>query len=125
MKNEFKEGFAQALYEDLRPEVRRFAFGMELKLSMHDKDRGKSGWLNCDPLWLIKRAREELDEQEKKIMDGESPPEVGFEGNDVGNFAMMATEAYRYQRFHSSQSKPENDEEVERRAKEILKKRYG
>lgn len=81
----------------LRPDVEAFAQMMEFNLMAHDQDRGKRGWEGCDPLWLLRRLRDEVDELECALSYSIAPtPEkparpgsVRREAADVGNFAMM------------------------------------
>ena len=68
-----------------RATVDRFADYMERELQRHD-DRGTEGWRNCDPMWLLQRLREEVDELEQAIRQKKH---VVCEAADVGNFAMM------------------------------------
>lgn len=69
-----------------RPSVLAFAARMEQKLKANDH---KGGWMNEDPLWLMKRLREECDELEAAILRDSG---YGGEAADVGNFAMMIFE---------------------------------
>jgi len=90
------EGFG----EEVRPEVRSFAREMERKLRLNDH---KGGWSDCNPFWLLYRAREELAELEAEVIRRSAwgrgvspkvrkdldPARVLEEAADVANFVMM------------------------------------
>lgn len=69
----------------LRPELRRFAEMMELKLRKNDH---KGGWLMDDERDLLIRMVEEQGELAKEVDRG-SPERAAAEAVDVANFAMM------------------------------------
>lgn len=83
----------------LRPEVRRFAEAMELKLRKHDKDY--CGWKNCQQSYLYERARQEFSEFvsevrlcEKAVTGDYSLTSCLSEAADVANFLMMICDNY-------------------------------
>ena len=82
----------------LRPEVRKFAEQMELKLRTHDKDRGPQGWLKSDVYWLASRILIEQRELVKALLRWPQDIEaVASECADVANFAMMVSDVvFRY-----------------------------
>ena len=76
---------------ELRESVQRFAEAMELKLRTHDKDRGKTGWLDIkdeDVIEDVFSLRSRIDQviEEETHIDHEKALE---EIVDVANFAMM------------------------------------
>lgn len=78
-------------YRQLRPEVLAFARLMEQQLRANDH---KPGWKNDNPMALLDRADEELNELHAALMrafvDMKSNREtVGKEAADVANFALM------------------------------------
>ena len=80
----------------MRVEVKKFAEMMELKLRRHDRKRGPAGWKDEEPLWLLARLKEEVAELEKAVVAGSTGILVRHEAADVGNFAMMITDVYRW-----------------------------
>lgn len=80
----------------LRPEVRKFAERMELKLRKHDTDRGVTGWQSESTEYLMNQILEEYHELIVAIGSG-NLYSVCDEAADVANFAMMVADvAYRY-----------------------------
>ena len=73
----------------LRPEVRRFAERMELKLREHDDDRG-NGWRQMFDEDIRERLDDELVELFAVWYDRE---ERKVEAADVANFLMFLTES--------------------------------
>ena len=84
----------------MRQQVEWFANQMENKLMENDH---KGGWVDCDPLWLLKRLREEVGELERELfktcscrgcadcnhLNMPNKDRVVREAADVANFAMM------------------------------------
>src|SRR3990167_1972258 len=71
--------------EKPRHQVRQFAELMEERLKANDH---KGGWDTCEPVWLLKRLREETDELEA-MFGANDFDSFQREAADVGNFAMM------------------------------------
>jgi hypothetical protein len=93
-----------------RQEIRWFADAMEMKLRENDH---KGGWWSvvdgeihtCDPMWLLERLRQEVDELAKEVAPepcgcralsecnhfawGPDKRRVVKEAADIANFAMM------------------------------------
>lgn len=80
----------------VEPAVASFAETMQHKL---DKNRNKPcpimnpakmvrTWKHCDLHWLLMRLREETNELEKALWEGDRAGVI-LESADVGNFAMM------------------------------------
>lgn len=84
----------------LRPEVRKFAEQMELKLRTHDADRGPSGWRDSDVFWLASRILAEQRELLNALLRwplSASDGSILKECADIANFAMMVSDVvYRY-----------------------------
>lgn len=82
---------AQDKLVQLRPQVRRFAKLMELRLRANDH---KGGWQDDSMRALFRRLKEECDELDEAITYRVSRGEknVGHEAADVANFAMMITD---------------------------------
>lgn len=80
----------------LRPEVRKFAEAMELKLRKHDEDY--SGWGDLTSGSLYTKARQELTELANAILsyngDNGSWNTILEEAADVANFLMMICDNY-------------------------------
>jgi hypothetical protein len=72
-----------------RNEIKEFAELMELKLAIHDEDRGDS-WKQCSMQFFIDRMKEEIQELEVAIKTGRCII-IQKEAADVANFAMMAS----------------------------------
>ena len=79
----------------LRPEVRRFAEQMELKLRENDH---KGGWLDEHIYWLIQRIGDEHKELiEAVLFKTDDVHAIIKECADVANFAMMVADVvHRY-----------------------------
>ena len=79
----------------LRPEVRRFAEQMELKLRENDH---KGGWNDCHIYWLVQR----IGDEQKELIDAvlfktDDVHAIIRECADVANFAMMVADVvHRY-----------------------------
>ena len=73
----------------IRKEINEFAQEMELKLAVHDEDRGDS-WKQCSMKFFIDRMKEEIQELETAINSGRMNL-IQKEAADVANFAMMAS----------------------------------
>lgn len=77
-----------ALYDTIRPEIRKLAHQMEIKFRIHDKDRGNP--FDCeDDKFMISRLSEEMEEFENEINNGHQPSKVWREGSDCCNFFLM------------------------------------
>jgi hypothetical protein len=78
-----------ALYDVVRPEVRKMSMQMEEKYRLHDHDRGNP--FNCDDEQFMQdRLSDELDEFQGAIDDMDNPPsKIWKEGADVCNFILM------------------------------------
>jgi hydrogenase maturation factor len=73
----------------IRKEINEFAQEMELKLAIHDEDRGES-WKQCSMQFFVDRMKEEIQELETAIQTGRMVL-IQKEAADVANFAMMAS----------------------------------
>jgi hypothetical protein len=73
--------------EDIRKEVKDFAFAQELKLRLHDKSRGDD-WKDETDKYLKMRLAEEMAELENDNFY-RTLSEVQDELVDIANFAMM------------------------------------
>jgi NTP pyrophosphatase (non-canonical NTP hydrolase) len=88
--NELVNAFIAAMdLANVRQEVQAFAAVMEAKLK--ENDGTKSHWSKSDFAWLLERLREEVDELEAALEEG-NPIEIMREAADVGNFAMMISD---------------------------------
>jgi hypothetical protein len=77
-----------ALYDLIRPEIRKLAHNMEMKFRMYDKERGNP--FDCtDNAFLYKRLNEENSEFYNTIMVYSQPSKVWKEGADCCNFRLM------------------------------------
>lgn len=85
------------LSESVCSAVHRFARDMQFKLDKNEHKPcpimfahglHKRTWTDCDPRWLIRRARMELLELEEELERGDVR-EAQLECADVGNFMMM------------------------------------
>lgn len=74
----------------MRKEIEEFAKNMEYKMALHDEERGDS-WKKCSVEWLLTRLDEEVAELKERARKG--APDTKMEGPDVGNIAMMVSEA--------------------------------
>jgi NTP pyrophosphatase (non-canonical NTP hydrolase) len=74
--------------EELRPEVERFAMGMERKLRQNDF---KGGWKQMTVDEMLERLDEEVEELKKALhpMRKENPQRVFKEAVDVANFCLF------------------------------------
>lgn len=72
--------------------LKRWTRNMKRKL-MANAHKGDS-WLGDEPLALLRRVREELDELEMALINGDPREEVSDESADVANMAMMVHDAY-------------------------------
>jgi hypothetical protein len=74
----------------MRLQVKEFAEAMEDKLTKHDGDYGKTGWLNpdCTTDYLFERLNEEIEEA-RQAMVGCDKESLADECVDIANFAMM------------------------------------
>jgi NTP pyrophosphatase (non-canonical NTP hydrolase) len=94
-----EKGREEALNITLRPALARFAARMERTLRTQDH-RGKEGWKNTTPEWLLDRVMQERDELRDAIQawrsgsrpDRETREAVKHEATDVANFAMMISD---------------------------------
>lgn len=75
----------QTIY--VRPEVARFAQLMEMKLSMHDEERGDS-WQKENTDFFMVRIEEEYAELLEAVITG-NMKKIQYEAADVANFLMM------------------------------------
>jgi len=86
-----------------RESVLWFANRMERKLVVNDH---KGGWLDEDPMYLLRRCRQELDELSRVLRDadicwstwghfGEGKMLIVNEAADVANLAMMIADQAR------------------------------
>lgn len=88
MKDKIKIGIigeAELKNVTLRKPLRKFAMNCEKVLKENDH---KSGWKEMDLYKLLTRLREETDELEDALING-NYSEAKKEACDVGNFAMM------------------------------------
>jgi len=69
----------------MRREVKTFAHAMEYKLGLNDH---KGGWENLDNEELFYRLREEVDELQEAIKEG-NYINILLEAADVANYALM------------------------------------
>jgi len=76
----------------LRSAVKKFAELMETKLRAHDHDYGPSGWTDADPVYLLKRISQELEELAAAMIHQRG---VKKECADIANFAMMIASLYK------------------------------
>jgi hypothetical protein len=74
----------------LRPEVLAFALSMERKLRENDH---KGGWQADHPLALMRRLKQEVEELDQAMFNGNGQ-KILNEGADVANFAMMIADLY-------------------------------
>jgi len=73
--------------DHMRPEVKKFAGLMEMKLLKHDPARGAKGWKrDDDPQQHLARLSVILEELAKALKDGN---QVGLKAADLANHAMM------------------------------------
>ena len=75
------------------------AAAMELKLRCHDDDRGDGAWIEDEPLDLLCRLKEEIEELLEALKDLDEDweiPDVMLECADVANFSMFIFDALRY-----------------------------
>lgn len=86
-------------WDDLRPEVRKFAYLMERKLREHDSEKGSDGWKKDNTSALINRVDEEIAELHSEIIEIKEDHFIGRicnfenfknEAIDVANMSMMA-----------------------------------
>ena len=82
-----------ALYDSIRPEIRRMAHQMEQKFRLHDRDRGDP--FKCDDYEFM-RERLEVEGRElgQAILSEKSPSEVWKEAADCCNFITMIAVDY-------------------------------
>lgn len=71
--------------QNLRPEIKKFAGLMELKLLKHDPARGQD-WKSGDSEHHIARIKAIIEELEQATFDGKR---VGVKAADLANHAMM------------------------------------
>ena len=77
-----------ALYDSIRPEIRKLAHQMEIKFRIHDNDRGNP--FDCkDDVFMQERHLGELHELDEEIKDCAQPSKVWGEGADTCNFILM------------------------------------
>lgn len=97
----------------IRPEVRRFAVQMDLKMKKHDLDFGNS-WACLsmknpkDRDYLFDGLVGEMMELFSAIYEGKPTGDVASEAADVANFAMFIAENYK-NRFRSERQKVEDE----------------
>lgn len=71
----------------LRPQVLAFAWAIERKLRLNDH---KEPWTECDPLWLLERALQEIETELRPALDGLDPRgEAGVLDESVDGAAFM------------------------------------
>ena len=75
-----------------REEVLKVAIMMEKKLRKHDHGRGPKGWKNHNPVGLLMRVEEELNEAMTTALG--KPEAISGELVDVMNMAMMAIDQF-------------------------------
>jgi len=82
-----------ALYDSIRPEIRKLAHQMEIKFRLHDDDRGDP--FDCtDNKFLKRRLKDENGEFYNAIDVRSQPSKVWKEGADCCNFRLMRIIAY-------------------------------
>lgn len=82
------------LFNQIRPEIRRFSHQMEQKFQIHDKERG-SPFQPSSKFFLYQRLAEEMTEFFIAIDENRPPSEVVKEGADVSNIILMICENYK------------------------------
>jgi len=92
----FPPGFSarrakQILFDQIRPQVRRFAHMMEQKFRLHDEERGNP-YKNASLDFLLTRLREEHRELLRCVHENKSLSEWERESADVGNCLSMIVE---------------------------------
>lgn len=109
-----KDIASAALYECLRPQIRRMAHHMEQKFALHDKERGNP-FTPADMVWLQSRFQDEFTEflvatglfKPDYFIEKRNPLEVWKEAADVCNIMTML--AVNYERIwdeeHSKKKK--------------------
>jgi hypothetical protein len=92
----------RALFELLRPEIRRMAMQMETKFRMHDEERGDP-FLCDDMVFLRGRIKDETKEMYDAIEQMKPPSEVWREAADRCNIITMEAVAYEkmWKKFNS------------------------
>jgi hypothetical protein len=86
------DGRVAELATYLRKEVAEFARAMEDELRKHDAARGATGWKQEPIDYLVERLEEEMTEFRLAVKVA-SPDVVMSEAADVGNLAMMVSDA--------------------------------
>jgi hypothetical protein len=87
-KNQLSTEQKAALYDLLRPEIRKLAHNMEMKFRMYDKERGNP--FDCtDNAFLNQRLKDENAEFYNAIDVRSQPSKVWKEGSDCCNFRLM------------------------------------
>jgi len=77
-----------ALYDTIRPEIRKLAHQMEIKFRLYDNERGNP--FDCgDEEFMIARSIDEDKEFQAAINTGYQPSKVWAEGADCCNFRLM------------------------------------
>ena len=71
--------------QQLRPEIKKFAGLMEMKMLKHDPARGRS-WKSTDAEFHLTRIRAIIEELEDAVDEGRK---VGIKAADLANHAMM------------------------------------
>jgi hypothetical protein len=82
-----------ALYDLVRPEVRKMSMQMEEKFRLHDKERGNPFVCN-DIDFIDGRIADEIDEFQDAISDDAHPSKIWKEGADICNFILMRCVLY-------------------------------
>ena len=89
-----KQDILEFMVSCLRPEVIGLASNMEVKLRIHDKERGDT-WKNLNPQEALIQLLGKVDDLKSDIVCEESPIRVSSDGADIANFAMFITENYQ------------------------------
>jgi NTP pyrophosphatase (non-canonical NTP hydrolase) len=78
-------------YDDVRPEIKRFAVMMERKLQANDH---KGTWKESSISYLFSRLEDEVRELRDQINSKSPVQDVVGEASDVANFAMMIYDVF-------------------------------
>lgn len=77
-----------ALYDTIRPEIRKLAHQMEMKFRLHDNERGNPFDCN-DQKFMEDRLQEEEWEFQLALNNRDPPSKLWSEGADCCNFRLM------------------------------------
>lgn len=79
-------GYMYSVWElgEVKMTLTQFTAAMKTKLKENDH---KTGWETLSVRWLVHRLRQEVDELDRALSNGESPEAVTREAADVANFA--------------------------------------